>query len=241
MASNFIVGIGGSDLDDLFEALNGNSKIDDVGFSDSNGDLSNKYLGLISVEPAGRVGAESVSFFYDNGYGIIALNSLFQKKYPYLGGGDGPGTGKIFYDKGSYSITAGSSYAWRYLQAYPNDLVSTYKWSVSYGTVGNVAYDYGDGLSCTQAIVDHFGAGSYAASECHVLTGGWYLPDTLDLNMARSSRVLLGLVTDGYYWTCIEDGTTPNSLAYTVRMTASDNVVTFDKKDLFRVRPIRRV
>jgi hypothetical protein len=107
----------------------------------------------------------------------------------------GPGGGKIFYDKGSYSN------GWRYMEVYYNSGKGTYL-SVPWGgygtTTGATGSDIGTGKENTDTIISVLGSGGgYMAYCCRYSFANngysdWFLPSFLEV---ESVRTVLGFAS----------------------------------------------
>jgi hypothetical protein len=136
----------------------------------------------------------------------------------YSVGDTGPGSGIVFYDKGSYSN------GWRYMEAAPASTEFTATWGcytvvsynyTSYYTVGGTQNNMGAGKNNTALIVAksaEIGELNRAAQGCALMDIGgcddWYLPSRGELlEMYAKRSVIGGFATDRYsyyYWSSSE-------------------------------------
>lgn len=133
----------------------------------------------------------------------ITVYAKWISDYPV--GSTGPSGGLIFYDKGIYS------YGWRFLEAAPTDQSTGIRWNVSYdGVLVSTGTAIGSGQANTDAIVNAYGAGSYAAQMCNDLIVGsfddWFLPskNELDLMYDNLHAAGIGGFVFWYYWSSSE-------------------------------------
>ncbi len=171
--------------------------------------------------------------------------------------GKGPSGGYVFYDKGSYSD------GWRYLEAAPTDLSSTYPFgfyrtssSGSNTTVGT-KYAIGTGKSNTEALVKAMGETTYtsdsgttkviyAAKACYdysitvndVLYDDWFLPSKSELDLMYTNLYKNGegsFADSIFYWSSSE-----HSDDYAWNQNFSNgNQYYRPRYNSYRVRPIR--
>ena len=100
------------------------------------------------------------------------------------------------------------------LIAAPNDQSSGAPWGIgdTHILVGANGDGIGAGAANTAAIVNAFGAGTYAAKIADDYNGGgrtdWYLPSLTELALLYAVRETVGGFTAGFYWTSTESTTT---------------------------------
>ena len=123
-------------------------------------------------------------------------------------GDTGPGGGKVFYDKGSYSD------GWRYLEAAPENVATSLTWcsctsapwcNVSTGTA------IGTGKANTAAIISAHSsdtADNNAAKACAEYSNNskkdWFLPSKDELYEMFNARTQVG-ISSGSFWSSSQD------------------------------------
>jgi len=133
----------------------------------------------------------------------IASNTTLYAYWVVLGS-VGPGGGRVFYDKGSYSS------GWRFLEAAPSDQSTGLGWG-GYGTaVGATGTAIGTGSSNTGTIYVSLGlSGVYAARICRDLNvngdSDWFLPSIDELAQMYTNRTQIGTMAAGSYWSSSEN------------------------------------
>lgn len=122
-----------------------------------------------------------------------------------------PGGGIVYYDKGSFSD------GWRYLEAAPSDMTSTYGWCNStqaYTATGATGTAIGTGRTNTSASITALGTVAFAAEACVSASYGglsdWFLPSldelwTLYSKVSKTSLSDLASFTGYEYWSSTED------------------------------------
>jgi len=130
---------------------------------------------------------------------------------PYGIGDEGPATGVVFYDKGSYSDE------WRYLEAAPYDQSSGIRWGTEdLDITGDADYlppellEIGYGKSNTYWIVLDDPDDQNAATECQERTsiGGkqdWFLPSYDEIAEMQKFKNIIGGFSERDYWSSTED------------------------------------
>jgi uncharacterized protein YaiE (UPF0345 family) len=129
--------------------------------------------------------------------------------FEYAIGATGPGGGKIFYRKDSFSD------GWRYLEAAPADLGGTLAWASSGYTntdiAGATGTAIGTGKANTAAILA-VDANAPAAKACADYRGGgfsdWFLPSREEMTQVWNQRTTIGGQTGTYYWSSSQRSST---------------------------------
>jgi len=157
------------------------------------------------------------SIVIDSSPKIRILSKLCQTQTGYQIGGTGPGNGKVFYDKGSYSL------GWRYMEviALPMDNL---EWGCSGSLANAQRSSIGSGWINTAAVVNFHDAlnnyygnpgicnagsnGSVAAKNTISIdmgNQGWFLPSQDELNLIYTQLHLQDLGNfSGPYWSSTE-------------------------------------
>ena len=169
-------------------------------------------------------------------------------KPTYTVGEQGPAGGIIFYDVDADNASGNADgliaydCGWRYLEASPAKLSSTYTWtnrtSGSYGTKTGI----GEGKSNTQALIDYKkkspNSTFLAAEQCDSYKSGgyddWFLPSKDELYKMYQLKDKTGL-TGGYYWSISENG----NKAWCIFTSGGSNEKVNDCMTKNYVRPVR--
>ncbi|GHU50071.1 hypothetical protein FACS1894200_09320 [Spirochaetia bacterium] len=121
----------------------------------------------------------------------------------YKVGDQGPAGGIVFFDAGLYMD------GWRYLEAAPADIPSTWQWGAYGKDVSGTSTEVGSGKRNTQLIVDYLkqtGESRRAAQLCQAYENNgykdWFLPSKDELNWmyVNLKKKGLGGFTDSVYW-----------------------------------------
>ena len=162
-------------------------------------------------------------------------------------GDTGPGGGKVFYAKSSYSD------GWRYLEVSPA-VLGEISWSSTYANVAGLAYEtssaIGKGKSNTAAIIAaHPGdtAANNAAKACADYRGpndkdDWFLPSIWELQEIYEQGTAAGITLEEFAWSSSQDGTLSydNAAHYAYAIYfGNGNQNNFDKDSEFNVVAIR--
>jgi hypothetical protein len=150
----------------------------------------------------------------------IILRQKCETEIVYPVGSNGPSGGKVFYDKGSYSL------GWRYIEAAPTDL-NAFEWGCYGSLVPNASQSQiGKGLFISAAIANyHDNLNNYYVNPaiCNILNNGsvvakkalvlntsnktdWFLPTIDELNLMYQNLQLqnTGNFTNALYWSATQ-------------------------------------
>ncbi|WP_439481722.1 DUF1566 domain-containing protein [Cyclobacterium plantarum] len=123
--------------------------------------------------------------------------------------------------------------------AAPSDQGSA-AWEILSGTTGATGTALGTGQANTTAIVNTFGAGSYAAQLCNGLESGgysdWYLPSKDELNQLYLNKDAVGGFANFLYWSSSEFSL---NLAWNQAFTDGAQNANSKFLDFFLVRAVR--
>lgn len=153
----------------------------------------------------------------------------------------GPAGGKIFY------IDTTGAYNWHFLEAAPNDYITTLKWSINSNYINGLLTNVGSGSMNTQLIyANQGGTGVYAAALAayYIQLNGynWFLPsrdELLSLIQADANIGGFNLVANNEYWSSSQDENF-NQNAWVVKYTPEPSSYSLNKITSKSVRYIRK-
>jgi hypothetical protein len=173
----------------------------------------------------------------------ITYSQTYGIKTPkeYKIGDVGPAGGTIIYKKSAYSNL------WNFIEVANQDISGTYTWGNTSNQTNITDKSLENGLENSTAMLSFFGnTGSYAALAADNWMNNsfsdWFLPTIQELILIRNTMVNKPNhnLLDDMYWSSSEDSNFPDR-AWVVKMTpTSELYFTQAKKDLVRVRAIRR-
>lgn len=180
--------------------------------------------------------------FYCKSMKGITYSQAYGIKTPkeYSIGDIGPAGGIIIYQKSDYSKL------WNYIEVADQDVPSTFSWGNISNQTNITEKSIEKGLENTTAMLSYFGkTGSYSALSVDTWThnnfSDWHLPTIQELILIH--KTILNKpnnLVDDLYWSSSEDSNFPDR-AWVVKMTTkSELYFTQTKKELVRVRAIRR-
>ncbi len=235
------------------EVNDGGIALSDRGFCIStqyNLDINNSDFIVHTVGPNYRMdslcgGLQDGITYYVKAYavnlaGIAYSDTLsFTTKKFYNVGEIGPAGGYIFYYK------ADSIGGWNYLEAAATDATSK-KWSNNLSITGVQDSSIGSGYQNTISLTSNFN--NIAALTCSGFYSNgyqdWFLPSRDELILAKNilfDNNLGNFQSNEFYWTSTEDKYFALWNAWVVEMKVNNwNIISYDKKTIFKIRPIRR-
>jgi hypothetical protein len=181
---------------------------------------------------------------YDAGssYTVTGSVTLYAKWRPYEAGDTGPGGGRIFYYSAAGFTMLDTSETCHYLEAAPNDMATTYRWSSYVGEIymGTTSSAIGAGRKNT-ALILAFDSNAPAAAVCRDYSNGgkndWFLPSLNEISQLYANKTIVGNMGANYwYWTSTEANDSGHVWSYSFYSGVNSNT---GKTGTCHVRAVR--
>jgi hypothetical protein len=150
-------------------------------------------------------------------------------------GSEGPASGTVFYDKGTFSN------GWQFLEAAPSDQEVAVIWSSKEEFAGSTSTSIGSGFENAGFVFDDqgvtIGSALHAGSSLELGDAfDWFLPSSETLLLMYENRNLIGQFTNGQYWSSSEI----NAAEAWLVDFSNGQLRSESKFNEFRVRAVRR-